>query len=162
MIHFKNLFYFNDSGHICLLKCMYVFTQKLFINYSFNFRALQAMIYGQGLVIDCSYDDDMVYKEAVNAAKQLTFVFGDNRIHKEPFNIHLCNLNMKGAFMQQLRKNIPSLDEPWFPINMHTKSYLDVYPREKLVYLTPHCREELTQFDHDAVYIIGCMVDKVL
>ncbi|CAB3256491.1 unnamed protein product [Arctia plantaginis] len=131
------------------------------INQFDNYRALQAMIYGQGLVIDCSYDDDMVYKETLNAAKQLTFVFGDNRIHKQPFNIHFCNLNMEGAFMQQLRKNIPSLDEPWFPINLHTKSYLDVFPREKLVYLTPHCREELTHFDHDAVYIVGCMVDKM-
>lgn len=119
------------------------------------------MMYGQSIVIDCSYESHMVYKETVNAAKQMTFVFGDNRVHKNPFNLHLCNVNMTGAFMKQMLKNIPSLDEPWFPMNIHTKSYLDVFPKEKLVYLTPHCREELTKFDHDAVYIVGCMVDKV-
>ncbi|CAH1639790.1 unnamed protein product [Spodoptera littoralis] len=131
------------------------------INQFDNYRALQALTYGQSVVIDCSYEDYMVYKEALNAAKQLTYVFGDNRIHKEPFNLHMCNVNMGGQFMKQMRKNIPSLDEPWFPLNIHTESYLDIFPKEKLVYLTPHCREELSKFDHDAVYIIGCMVDKV-
>lgn len=119
------------------------------------------MMWGQPIVIDCSYEQNMVWREAVNAAKQMTFVFGDNRIHKEPFNIHMCNVDLEGHFMKQLRKNIPSLEEPWFPLNIHTKSYLDIFPKQKLVYLTPHCREELTTFDHDTVYIIGCMVDKV-
>ncbi|XP_047027197.1 mitochondrial ribonuclease P protein 1 homolog [Helicoverpa zea] len=131
------------------------------INQFDNYRALQSLMHGQSIVIDCSYEDNMVYKETLNAAKQLTYVFGDNRVHKEPFNLHICNVNMGGKFMKQMMKNIPSLDEPWFPLNIHTKSYLDVFPKEKLVYLTPHCREELTKFDHDAVYIIGCMVDKV-
>ncbi|CAD0194878.1 unnamed protein product [Chrysodeixis includens] len=131
------------------------------INQFDNYRALQAMIYGQSVVIDCSYENYMVHKETVNAAKQLTLVFGDNRLHKNPFNLHLCNVNLKSTFMKQLQKNIPSLDEPWFPMNIHTQSYLDIFPKEKLVYLTPHCREELTEFDHDAVYIVGCMVDKV-
>lgn len=131
------------------------------INQFDNYRALQAMIYGQSLVIDCSYENDMVFREYTNAAKQMTFVFGDNRIHKQPFNLHMCNLNMEGQFMQKLRQNIPSLDEPWFPINFHSNSYMDVFPKEKLVYLTPHCRDELTKFDHDAIYIIGCMVDKL-
>lgn len=119
------------------------------------------MIFGQPVVIDCSYDEHMVHREIINAAKQLTYVFGDNRIHKDPFNMHLCNVNLEGTFIEQLERNIPSLQEPWFPLNIHQKSYLDVFPKEKLVYLTPHCREELTVYDHDAIYIIGCMVDKV-
>lgn len=126
------------------------------------FRALQAIKYGQPVVIDCSYEEHMVLRETVNSAKQMTFVFGDNRIHKDPFDIHMCNVNLRGDFMKQLRRNIPSLEEPWFPLNIHTKSYLDIFPKDKLVYLTPHCREELTKFDHDAIYIVGCMVDKVL
>lgn len=51
--------------------------------------------------------------------------------------------------------------EPWFPLNVHTNSYLDLFPKEQLVYLTPHCREELRTYDHDAIYIIGGIVDKV-
>ncbi|XP_047525609.1 mitochondrial ribonuclease P protein 1 homolog [Pieris napi] len=131
------------------------------INNFDNYRALQALTYGQSVIIDCSYEEHMVNREILNAAKQLTYVFGDNRLHKEPFNLHLCNVNKEGKFMEQFKKNVPSLEEPWFPLNIHTKSYLDLFPKDKLVYLTPHCREELTYFDHDAVYIIGCMVDKM-
>ncbi|CAH2102371.1 unnamed protein product [Euphydryas editha] len=131
------------------------------INSFDNYRALQAMMYGQSVIIDCSYEEHMVWRETVNAAKQTTFVFGDNRIHKDPFNLHMCNVNMQGEFMKQLKKNIPSICEPWFPINIHSSSYLDLFPKDKLVYLTPHCRDELTTFDPDSVYIIGCMVDKI-
>lgn len=120
------------------------------------------MQFGQNIVIDCSYEDKMVWREAVNAAKQMTFVFGDNRIHKEPFNMHLCNVHMEGNFMKQFKKNIPSISEPWFPLNIHQCSYLDLFPKKDLVYLTPHCREELSTYNHDAVYIVGCMVDKVI
>ncbi|XP_052738635.1 mitochondrial ribonuclease P protein 1 homolog isoform X2 [Bicyclus anynana] len=126
-----------------------------------NYRALRSIIYGQSVVIDCSYEEHMVWRETLNAAKQMTFLFGDNRIHKDPFNLHMCNVKPNGEFMKQLRKNIPSLEEPWFPMNIHSESYLDLFPKEKLVYLTPHCREELTSFDPEAVYIVGCMVDKM-
>ncbi|RVE42856.1 hypothetical protein evm_012474 [Chilo suppressalis] len=125
------------------------------------YRTLQAILHGQKVVIDCSYEEHMVYRETVNAAKQMTFVFADNKIHKDPFDIHLCNVNDKGEFMKHLRKNIPPIDESWFPLNIHSQSYLDLFPKNKLVYLTPHCREELTTFDYDNIYIIGCMVDKI-
>ncbi|XP_013197110.2 mitochondrial ribonuclease P protein 1 homolog [Amyelois transitella] len=131
------------------------------INNFDNYKALQAMIHGRPLIVDCSYENYMVHREILNAAKQMTYVFGDNRIHKDPFDLHLCNVNLEGSFMEQLKRNIPSLDEPWFPMNIHTESYLDIFPKEKLVYLTPHCREEFTGYDYDSIYIVGCMVDKI-
>lgn len=53
------------------------------------------------------------------------------------------------------------MDEPWFPLNIHEDSYLNHFPKEKLVYLTPHCRNDLEEFNHDDIYIIGAMVDMV-
>lgn len=51
--------------------------------------------------------------------------------------------------------------EPWFPLNVHECSYLDLFPKQQLCYLTPHCREELLEYDPDTTYIIGGIVDKV-
>lgn len=48
-----------------------------------------------------------------------------------------------------------------FPINVHQESYLDLFPKERLVYLTPHCHNDLTTYNPDDIYIIGAMVDKV-
>lgn len=79
----------------------------------------------------------------------------------DPYDLHLCNINQEGHFFKCLHRNIPTMSEPWFPLNVHEKSYLDIFPRDQLVYLTPHCREELNEYNHDAVYILGGIVDKV-
>jgi hypothetical protein len=45
-------------------------------------------------------------------------------------------------------------------MNVHKESYVDIFDKEKLVYLTPHCRNELIDYNHDDIYIVGAMVDK--
>uniref|UniRef100_A0A146LVF6 RNA (guanine-9-)-methyltransferase domain-containing protein 1 n=1 Tax=Lygus hesperus TaxID=30085 RepID=A0A146LVF6_LYGHE len=126
-----------------------------------NSRLVEAMMFGQPLVIDCSYEKYMNIKEASNSALQLSYVFAENRAHVSPFNVHFCNADRNGLMMSKLHKMIPTLYNDDFPVNVIEKSYLDVFPKEKLVYLTPHCREELLTYNHDDVYIIGAMVDKV-
>lgn len=79
----------------------------------------------------------------------------------EPLDVHFCNVDPNGTLMKQFEKFIPTLYEPWFPLNIHECSYLDIFPKNQLVYLTPHCQEEMREFDPDAVYIIGGIVDKV-
>lgn len=63
--------------------------------------------------------------------------------------------------MRALHRHIATLHEPGFPLNLHEQSYLDLFPKNQLVYLTPNCREELQVYDHDTIYIIGAIVDKV-
>jgi mitochondrial ribonuclease P protein 1 len=87
--------------------------------------------------------------------------FAENRFHNDPFDLYFCNANMNGAVMKQLQRNIPTMREPWFPLNVHTESYLDIFPKENLVYLTPHCRNDLMEYNPDDVYIVGAMVDKI-
>lgn len=97
--------------------------------------------------------------------------------------MHLCNVNQQKHTYQSLAKYIATINEPWFPLHVHSESYSKIkYPslpyleneadrtktseipaniKDRLVYLTPHCREELREYDHDAIYIIGGIVDKV-
>lgn len=103
----------------------------------------------------------MSSREAMNAAKQLMLVFAENRMHDKPFDLHFCSVYNEGTTMHYLRKHIPTLDEPWFPLNIHEKCFTEVFPKEKLVYLTPHTRNELDSFNHDDIYIVGAMVDKI-
>ncbi|KAJ8934679.1 hypothetical protein NQ318_015148 [Aromia moschata] len=127
-----------------------------------RFTAQQhAMMFGQKLVVDCGYDADMTKRENTNCAKQLMLLFADNRLHSDPFDLHFCNVPCDSVLIKQLKKFIPTLYETSFPLNMHENSYLEVFPKDQLVYLTPHCREEMLEFDHNAVYIIGGIVDKV-
>ncbi|XP_067004068.1 mitochondrial ribonuclease P protein 1 homolog [Anabrus simplex] len=126
-----------------------------------NSRLIQAMQFGQKLVVDCGYDMHMTSRECMNCAKQLMLLFAENRFHRDPFNLYFCNIDRNGHTMKELHKYINTLYDDHFPLNITEKSYLDLFPKENLVYLTPHCREEMLTFDHDAVYIIGGIVDKV-
>lgn len=125
-----------------------------------NNKLTQAMQFGQNLVIDCSYDDYMNEKEMRNTAKQLTLCFALNRTHNEPFNIHHCNVNFKKTTMKTLEKSLVQIHDPAFPFNITEKSYTDLFPKEKLVYLTPHCKNDLECYNPDDIYIVGAMVDK--
>ncbi|XP_037077975.1 mitochondrial ribonuclease P protein 1 homolog [Pollicipes pollicipes] len=124
-------------------------------------RLYTAMRFGQPLVMDLGFEAHMTRRENKNTAQQLSMLFAQNRASLDPFDLHLCNVNRDGEIMEFLRRFIPTVEEPAFPMHLHAENYLDVYPRDRLVYLTPHCRHELTAFDHDAIYIVGGVVDLV-
>ncbi|KAK9883148.1 hypothetical protein WA026_001346 [Henosepilachna vigintioctopunctata] len=131
------------------------------INNMFNNKLIQAMRFGQKLIIDCGYYNKMTDVENANCAKQIMMLFGDNRLAEDPFDLHLCNFNKNSNLAEMLQKKIDTLYNPEFPINIHEQSYLDLFPKRNLVYLTPHCKEEMQYYDHDALYIIGGIVDKM-
>lgn len=130
------------------------------INRFYNSRLVQAMQFGQKIVIDCGYDQHMTRRENHNCAKQIMLLFAENRISSQPFDIHYVNMNKESDLTKMLHKYIPTMYDLEFPMNVHEKSYLDLFPKENLVYLTPHCREEMDKYEHDAVYIVGGIVDK--
>lgn len=149
------------------------------MNQFYNNRLIHAMQFGQKLIVDCGYDKDMIPRENKLCAKQLMMLFGENRLHDgrfckfyllskhilmvtDPFDLYYCNAHPDSVLMQYLHGHIRTMYEPWFPLNICKESYLDLFPKEKLVYLSPHCREELLEYDHDSIYIIGAIVDKVL
>ncbi|XP_069683928.1 mitochondrial ribonuclease P protein 1 homolog [Periplaneta americana] len=154
----------GKNGHLIYglaLNTIFLRVYDTTINHFYNGRLMQAMMFSQKLVVDCSYDAHMTSREAQNCGKQIMMMFSDNRYHDYPFDVHLCNAKRDSNTLKQLKKFIPTVYDLEFPLNITERSYLDVFPKEKIVYLTPHCREELNEFDHDAVYIIGAMVDKV-
>lgn len=130
------------------------------VNKYYNGRACSAILHHPPLILDCSYDEFMTPREAKNCAKQLEYVLADNRIHKEPFNIHLCNASRDSKTMKYLRTMIPVLDEDSFIVNIHEGCFTELFPKKNLVYLTPHTRDDLEEYNEDDIYIIGAMVDK--
>lgn len=51
------------------------------INNFYNNRLIQAIRYGEKIVIDCSYESHMNKRETLNCAKQLMLLFAENRIN---------------------------------------------------------------------------------
>jgi len=125
-----------------------------------NAKCIQAQIFENPLIFDLSYNQHMTQMEQSNTAKQLMLSFSDNREHDLPFPLLFCNADPESRTMKTLHKLIPPIYQPDFPINVSSKNYTELFPTEKLVYLTPHCKTELTHYDSDAIYIVGALVDK--
>lgn len=122
---------------------------------------MRAMQFSPKIVFDCSYDEDMTKREAECTAKQLMLTFAENRANDDPFDLHFCNANLDGVCMQSLRRHIPTMLNPDFPLNLHRECFTNIFQKKNLVYLTPHCRTDLVSYDADDIYIIGAMVDNV-
>lgn len=125
-------------------------------------RSAQAMVFGQPLVFDMSYDANMSNQELRNSVSQLMEVEGWNRRAVEPFHLHFCNLRAGGAYEKELINQYGA--EAWDCRLLTTthRQHVDVFPREQLVYLTADSPNVLRRFDHSKVYIIGAMVDRTI
>jgi ribonuclease P protein 1 len=127
----------------------------------YNSRLMPAIMFEPNIVFDCGYEDNMVYREIHNCAKQLQIAFSINRIHASPMHQYFCNLKTGGMLEEHLILGMPTFLDVDFPATVTSQSYLDLFPKDQLVYLTPHTKIEMTEYDPDMVYIIGAMVDKV-
>lgn len=125
-----------------------------------NWRAAQAMRFGQPLVYDMSYEHHMTRREMENAVSQLMETEGFNRRSSDPFHLHFCGLTPGGAYHRELLKRYGA--ETWerMLITETASQPADVFPREDLVYLTADSRTVLREFDHRKVYVVGAIVDR--
>lgn len=118
------------------------------------------MKFAPPLIYDCSFDDHMKPPEIRSNARQLSECFKYNREHNHPFSLYLCNMKPEAPTMQELKKFIPTVCDSSFPINIHQKCFTDLFPIERLVYLTPDCKNDLLEYDPYDIFIIGAIVDK--
>lgn len=44
-------------------------------------------------------------------------------------------------------------------VNFHTESYINIYPKDKIVYLTSESENVIDRLNHEWVYVIGGLVD---
>ncbi|XP_062906627.1 tRNA methyltransferase 10 homolog C [Mobula hypostoma] len=125
----------------------------------YNWRAAQSMVFGQPLVFDMSYEHYMNRREMENTVSQLMEGEGCNRRSLDPFHLHFCNLGSDGGYHRELLKRY---GDAWHNllITATHESYVDIFPKDKLVYLTADSPFVLNTFQHDKVYIIGSIVDK--
>ncbi|XP_029667519.1 mitochondrial ribonuclease P protein 1 homolog [Formica exsecta] len=153
----------EDTGEIkygLLHNTLFLRIYDTTINRYYNNKLLQAMMFEPKIVLDCGYENYMTQREMHDCAKQLTLSFATNRLHVNPMSLYFCNMENDGSLLQYCNIIMPNLLDNDFPAIITSQSYLDLFPRDQLVYLTPHCRTDMTEYNPDMVYIIGAMVDK--
>ncbi|KAF7494132.1 Mitochondrial ribonuclease P protein 1 -like protein [Sarcoptes scabiei] len=142
-------------------------TDKSLRNYRQNHLLRQAAMFGQKLIIDLSYDEHMKQSEINLLAQQIGFLYYENRINRDypeqlPFDIHFTNCAKAKDSMIAIAKHIKRMNqlESWF----HPQSYLerpDLFPKHRLVYLSPHSKHPLLNYSDDHIYILGGYNDRI-
>ncbi|XP_062593347.1 tRNA methyltransferase 10 homolog B-like isoform X2 [Saccostrea cucullata] len=146
-------------------KHIYTATERLLIKN----RVAQAMMLEDPILIDLGLTDKLVYKEILAVAGQIqSLVAAINASVYEPsptLNVILCNVKpsveenevIKILRMRHLGRNARLEDLPFSLVT--EKSYLELFPREDLVYLTEDARKYYYPGD-DGIPIIGAMEDQ--
>ena len=112
---------------------------------------------GEHLVIDCSFEQEHVREYYLgNLVDQIQYLFADITNYHSPSFVYLCNLMPQGRLQGEFDRR-SSLENLCFEVTQ--SSYLDLFPPEKLIYLSPDSNVEMQAFDHEAIYIIGGIVD---
>lgn len=123
-------------------------------------RAANAAIFGPRIVFDFGFEHEMERRELTNLGLQISLAFADNLRAREPFDLWFCNLKKGTSTEKILLRNIGNMYDAKSLINVTEKSYLDVFDASKLIYLSPHATKVLRDIPGDAVFVIGCIVDR--
>jgi Trm5-related predicted tRNA methylase len=83
-----------------------------------------------------------------------------NKISREPFHFHFCNVLPGSKTKQKLDKGLLQNKDEVITVNEH--HYTECFPKSQLVYLSPNAPTPMTRYDPDDVYVIGCIVDKAV
>lgn len=129
------------------------------LNKIYRHNFVHAQLFGQKLVVDLGYEDHMCNSEIKNTVEQIRYAYSALKVDREPFHLHFCNADPRGVLAGKLKLAMPLLDKPKPLIEVAEKSYLEMFPKDKLVYLVPNCGVDL-KYDHDDVYVIGGFVDR--
>lgn len=106
------------------------------------------------VTIDMSFDDLMIDKDIAKLTKQILRCYTLNRRALAPMQFSLTSFN--GASRTHMQKH--NGYQHW-DVKFHVEGYLNIYPKEKVIYLTSESENVINHLEHDCVYVIGGLVD---
>lgn len=108
------------------------------------------------LAIDLSFDDLMSEKDLNSCASQLMRIYTANRRSPVPIPVHFTSLKEGSPMHQQMTKIGGFLS---WDVKISEKSYLELFEKDKIVYLTSESDNVLDKLEEGFCYIIGGIVD---
>lgn len=125
------------------------------VNTFYNYKLFQAMMFNPAILIDCQYELNISNKALIKWYTQIMDLWLENRRHSNPHHLIFCCMNPTGRMINILGTRNPSISKLEYPFFYTPQSYLDLFPRERLIYLMPNSRSTLTEYNPNDVYILG-------
>ncbi|XP_046736443.1 tRNA methyltransferase 10 homolog A [Diprion similis] len=106
------------------------------------------------VTIDLSFDELMIDKDIAKLIKQILRCYTLNRRASAPMQFSLTSFD--GKSKQEMAKH--NGYEHW-DVQFYSESYLNKYPKDKIIYLTSESENVIESLDFDCIYVIGGLVD---
>ncbi|VVD03588.1 unnamed protein product [Leptidea sinapis] len=103
-----------------------------------------------GVVLDLSFEHLMIEKDRYKVIKQLLRCYSINRRSVSPLQFYVTSFGEKSKIDISRHNGYENWD-----IQFHEVSYLDIFPKDKLIYLTSESENIIENFEEGAYYIIG-------
>lgn len=128
------------------------------MRYCYRKRVCNSIILNEpSVVFDFRYIPMHTRDEIIKSMyRQFIEIISRNRTLPNPFQLHFCNYDYESIFHKRFATFMG------FDTNLifeTPKNYLDVFPKEKLVYLSRDAKFPMTKYNPDKVYIIGSIID---
>ncbi|KAM4808260.1 tRNA methyltransferase 10 homolog B [Rhinophrynus dorsalis] len=121
-------------------------------------RLLEAKDSGPRVCIDLSMTQHMTRKEISRLAAQIRRLYGSNRKAAKPFWLYLTDFVENSLLYDEcVRMNDGFVN---YLVDTTEDSFLDIFPLENIIYLTPDSDNALEDIDPQKVYVLGGLVDE--
>ncbi|KAL6738484.1 hypothetical protein Aduo_012027 [Ancylostoma duodenale] len=116
------------------------------------------------LVVDCRFLPLLSPRGAELTALQLKYLITENRDSRTPWQLYFVNFDLSTRRFQHVKeRHLSVIDSSMSssPIVL-PNNYTEVFPRKRVVYLSPDAEEELVDVNDEDVYVLGGIVDRVV
>ncbi|XP_054040724.1 tRNA methyltransferase 10 homolog B isoform X3 [Rissa tridactyla] len=121
-------------------------------------RLLEARASGPRLCVDLGLVHRMSQKETSRLASQIRRLYGANRRAKKPFWLCLTEFVVGSLIYEECFRMNDGFSN--YLMDTTQESYLDLFPLDAIVYLTPDSENVLEDVDPSKVYVLGGLVDE--
>jgi len=120
-------------------------------------RLQVGLMSGINVCIDLGFESEHSAKELLSLCKQLQLSYNVLKRSLVPVHLHVTSL---GSLSQHARDLYKSQGVDRWKVDQHEGGPWDVFPKERLVFLTPDAETSLDRFEDSTIYIIGGVVDR--
>ena len=120
-------------------------------------RLQDGLTSGINVCIDLGFESEHSAKELLSLSKQLQLSYNVLKRSLVPVHLHVTSL---GSLSQHARDLIKSQGIDRWKVDQHEEAPWNVFPKERLVFLTPDAETTLDRFEDDSIFIIGGVVDR--
>ena len=127
-------------------------------NYHHHAKLWNSALVGQNLILDFSFSNDCLNSEHNSILSQTRRIIDFNCESDRPFNLWFTSLKKDSKIYDKFQKT--NLITSKHFINQTETHFIDLFPKDKLVYLSPDAEDTIDKFDRNSIYILGAVVDR--